>query len=178
MTKPSDEHLVLIGLMGAGKTTTARAVAERLAWPFRDGDEDLQARTGRTAARIADEDGVARLHELEAAVLLDALRSEIPAVITAAGSAVAAPEVRAALPPHATVVWLDLPVDDLVRRMASADHRRPLDRNEVARLVALREPLLRDLADLRLDARRPTAELVEHIVEHLHTTPHADAAGA
>jgi shikimate kinase len=159
-------HVVLVGMMGAGKTTTGLALAARLGWPFRDCDVDLEDRTGTTGADLAASEGIARLHELEEQILVEALAMPPPLVVTAAGSVVGAERARASLAP-ALVVWLDAPVDDLVVRMASSPHRRTLEGDAAATLLAERRADLESLADLRLDARLPTDQLVARIVTAL-----------
>jgi shikimate kinase len=159
-------HVVLVGMMGAGKTTTGLALAARLGWPLRDCDVDLEDRTGSTGADLAASEGIARLHELEEQILVETLSMPSPLVITAAGSVVGSERARAALAP-ALVVWLDAPVDDLVVRMASSPHRRTLEGDAAARLFAERRADLESLADLRLDARVPTDRLVDRIVTAL-----------
>ena len=155
--------IVLVGMMGAGKTTTARALATRLGWPIIDSDVVLETRTGRTGAGLAADVGVRELHRLEEDVLLESLAAGGPAVITAAASVVTSFRAREALAEHATVVWLDAPVDELEERMAAGTHRRPLDRESVAKLLAARRRYLAEIADLCLDARQPTDELVAAI---------------
>ena len=155
--------IVLVGMMGAGKTTTARALAARLDWPIIDSDVVIEKRTGRTGADLAADVGVGELHRIEEDVLLESLAGGGPAVITAAASVVTSSRSRQALVEHATVVWLDAPVDELEERMAAGKHRRPLDRESVATLLAARRGYLAKIADLRLDARRPTDELVAAI---------------
>lgn len=154
-------------MMGAGKTTTGLALAERLGWPMRDCDRDLEERTGRTGAELAAEEGVDHLHRVEEEVVLDALAAEGPLVVAAAGSVVASARVRRQLAERATVVWLDVPVDDLLVRMAAATHRRPLQRRAAEQLLARRRAHLADLADLRLDAAAPTEVLVDQILDTL-----------
>jgi shikimate kinase len=161
-------HVVLVGMMGVGKTTTGMALAARLAWPVRDGDVDLEVRTGRTGAEIAAEDGLPRLHELEEEVLADALSAPAPLIVVAAASVVASPRARELLA-ATTVVWLDAPVDELLTRMGSGTHRRPVDRPATRDLLADRRAALEELADLHLDAQAPTDELVDRIVATLTT---------
>ncbi len=160
-------RIVLVGMMGSGKTTTGRAVAAELKWPLRDCDAELEARVGTTGARVAARQGVDVLHELEEEVLLDALGGDGPAVIAAAGWVVEAERCRDAMREGVTVVWLDAPVDELLSRMATSDHRRPLERSSVDTLLAHRRAWLEELADLHLDARETTETLVERIVVHV-----------
>jgi shikimate kinase len=161
------DHVVLVGMMGAGKTTTGLALGRRLGWPVRDCDLDVEERTGRTGQHVAAHAGVAELHRLEEEVLVDALSGTDPTIVSAAGSVVESERGRRLLAGRATVVWLDVPVDELVARMASDTHRRPLDRAAAEELLERRRSLLSGVADLRLDARAPTEALVERIVVYL-----------
>jgi shikimate kinase len=100
-------HVVLVGLMGSGKTTVGAIVARRLGLPFRDGDALLRAVTGHTAAALRDREGSEALHRAEARVLREALASNAPAVIAAAAAVVDDPACRAALrAPGVAVAWL------------------------------------------------------------------------
>lgn len=159
-----DRHLVVMGAMGVGKTTLARGLAAALGRPLRDSDLDIQALFGRTGREIAASAGVDELHDLEAAVLLGALAAPTPTVIAAAGWIVEVPWCREALGRRSIVVVLDLPVDDLVDRMDEGEHRRAMGRTEVIALAERRRPLFDEVADLRLDARRTPAELVDEVV--------------
>lgn len=164
-------HLVLIGMMGAGKTTTGRALAARLGWPMRDCDRDLEERTGRTGADLAATEGIEYLHRLEEEILLEVLAGDGPLIVTAAGSVVTSERVRWRLAQRATVVWLDVPLGDLLVRMTSGPHRRPLDPQAAEELLAQREANLAELADLRLDARTPTGDLVDEIMKGIGHHP-------
>ncbi|MFA9446601.1 shikimate kinase [Egicoccus sp. AB-alg6-2] len=170
-------HVVLVGMMGAGKTTTGAALASRLGRPLLDGDVELERRTGRTGAQIAATDGVDRLHHLEEEVLLDALSATTPTVIAAAGSVAEAERCQAPLAERALVVWLDAPVTALVSRMGSGDHRRPLEADAAHVLLQRRRAAFAAIADLHLDAVTPTDELVEAIVTALtDAVPDRDSA--
>ena len=83
----TDQHLVLVGMMGVGKSTAARVLADRLGRRVIDSDAVIEARTGRTVREIFAEDGEAAFRALETDVLLEALASEEPLVIAAAGVA-------------------------------------------------------------------------------------------
>jgi shikimate kinase len=179
VTRPTrSAHLVLVGMMGAGKTTTALALRDGLGWPVRDCDLELERRTGRTGAALVAAHGVEHLHRLEAEILLDALADDDPSIITAAGSTVASARVRQLLAERATVVWLDLSTDELVVRMAAGDHRRLLDRDATEALLARRREHLAAVADLRLDARRTTEELVTEILRMIEAEPTPRRAAA
>src|SRR5437868_9719650 len=84
----SAEHVVLLGLMGSGKTTIGRALAAHLGWSVSDSDEYIQRATGQTARQLLAAAGVDALHRLEAQHLLDALATAGPAVVCAAASVV------------------------------------------------------------------------------------------
>ncbi|MHA3702387.1 shikimate kinase [Jatrophihabitans sp. YIM 134969] len=160
--------IVVLGLMGAGKSTLAHALGDRLGRPVRDSDEDIERDEGRTAAEIAAADGRDALHDIEARVLLDAL-ADPTVVVAAAASVVDRAETRAAL---ATpfVVWVDAPVEVLRARFESRAHR-PRYEQDVGHMLraqlASRGPWLEQLADLRVDATRPVGDLVDEVVAAL-----------
>ncbi|MBN6053759.1 shikimate kinase [Nonomuraea sp. RK-328] len=146
---------MMVGLMGAGKTTAGRLISQALDLPLSDSDPFLRARYGATAAQIAASDGADVLHEREAEHVLAELGGE-PKVITAAASAVEDPRVREALR-KAFVVWVDAPDAVLAQRMRSGDHR-PDFAPSVMR--ARREPYFREVADITFDVSRTTPEEV------------------
>ena len=147
-------HLVLIGLMGTGKSTIGAMVAERLGLPYVDGDEQLEARNGgSTAAEIAERDGLDHLHQLEADLFLDLLSREEPLVIGPAASVIDDERVLPALAGAARTVWLDAPVDQLVERVKEKPHR-PLGPDvfeQLTRQRAERAPRFAAAADFVVD---------------------------
>jgi shikimate kinase len=157
-------HLVLVGLMGSGKSTVGRIVAARLHRPFYDSDEMVEARTGRTVREIFESDGEAAYRPLETDALLDALASSEPAVIAAAGGVVLAPVNRAALRERAgRVVWLRASPELLVGRAMRQDHRPLLDGDPeamLARMAADRQDLYAEVADEIIDIDELTPEQV------------------
>ena len=141
-----DGHIVLLGLMGSGKTTVGAVLAERLGRPHRDSDADIEREHGRNGREIAASDGVDHLHALEARHLLAALADPRPAVISAAASVVEDPVCTAALErPDVHVVWLRGEPAVLAEQASTGGHRR--DAGDVATLAARRAPLFTRLAD-------------------------------
>lgn len=165
---PSVRHIVIVGLMGSGKTTVGAAVATRLHRPHLDSDADLLAETGLTAREIADRDGIDALHRLEAAHLLAALRCRDPIVLSAAASTLEHRDCLAALrAPDVLVVWLHAAPAVLASRLRSDDHRPDLGL-DIERLIERqadrREPAAAAVADLELDAGRPPGDLVADVL--------------
>ena len=147
---PGVGQIVIVGLMGAGKTTVGAALAKALGLPLRDSDAEIQRATGRTARMIADSDGIEALHTLERAHVLDALAGE-PAVITAAASVIDDEAVRAALvAPHVTVVWLRVLPAVAAARGRVDDHRPSPE--PLAVQAARRDPRFASVASIVVDA--------------------------
>jgi shikimate kinase len=165
-------HVVLLGLMGAGKTTVGHGLAARLDWTLRDSDADILAATGRTARQLDEEGGTVELHRLEARHLIDAIAAPEPSVIGAAASTIDDPLARAALAGEGLlVVWLRGEPATLAQRTPSAGHRRTLGPDPVAGLVAqatTRYPRFEALEPLIVDVdlRTPT-EVIAAIATRL-----------
>jgi shikimate kinase len=147
--------IVLVGLMGTGKTTTGRLLAEQLGLPYVDTDDLIIARTGRTVREIFRADGEAAFRTLEAAVLVEALAPATPVVLAAAGGVVLSEANRGTLrEADALVVWLRADPALLVRRVEGQEHRPLLDDDPVGTLTQMhrdREPLYREVADVVID---------------------------
>jgi 5-deoxy-5-amino-3-dehydroquinate synthase len=150
-----ERHVVLVGMMGAGKTTVGRRLAARLGRRLVDSDQLIEARTGRTVREIFETDGEAAFRVLETAALLEALAEQEPLVIAAAGGVLLRPENRDALQRSgARVVWLRADPAVLAERATRGDHRPLLDGDPdgaMRRLLQEREPLYRAAADLVID---------------------------
>jgi shikimate kinase len=164
-----DQHLVLVGMMGVGKTTVARVVAERLGRPVLDTDQVVEARTGRTVRDIIVDDGEPAFRAIESEVLLESLSSPEPVVLAAAGGVVLAERNRTALRDSgARVVWLCADPATLVERVKSGGHRPLLDEDPAGtlqRMFEQREPLYREVADaIVLVDHRSVSEVVEAVL--------------
>jgi shikimate kinase len=113
-------HVVVVGLMGAGKSAVGRRLAGRLGWRWRDSDREIESAMGLTVRELRDRDGVDAMHALEADQLLGALAEPGPSVISAAASTVDEPECRDAMTaPDVSVIWLRASPRVLARRFAS-----------------------------------------------------------
>jgi shikimate kinase len=162
-------HVILVGMMGSGKTTVGRILAERLGRPFIDSDEQVEARTGRTLREIWEEDGEAAFRALERDALVEALRSDEPTVIAAAGGTVLDAGNRDALRAAGTVLWLQAPPEVLAARVDEAGHRPLLADDPLGtlrRLDAERASLYFDVADVVVGVGDTDLEcVVDKVVE-------------
>jgi len=161
------DKLYLVGFMGAGKTTLARALGRRLDWRVEDIDERIEAREGRSVSSIFAREGEPYFRAVERAVLLDLLPLRHAVVATGGGTFVDA-DNRAAINRDGYSIWIDLPLSELVERIPS-DGRRPLaaDRGQFERLYAVRRASY-EQAHLRLDgAHAPVDALVERVLAEL-----------
>jgi shikimate kinase/3-dehydroquinate synthase len=144
---------VLIGFMGAGKSTAAVSAAASLGLEAVDVDEVIEQREGRSIQTMFAEDGEARFRELETEVTLELLDGPADLVLALGGGAVTSPQIRDALAAH-RVIWLDVDPQTAWARVSGTD--RPLAREQAGfeRLHAEREPLYAALADAVLPATR------------------------
>jgi shikimate kinase len=162
-----DRHVALIGMMGVGKTTVGRLLADRLGWAFWDNDEALERDTGLSAAQVAQDRGQAALHELENRLLREALKRPEPMVLAAAGSVVLDPTVLAGT----VAVWLRLSVRAEEQHIAaSGQHHRPLPPDALAtleRLAAERAARYARIADVQVDVADGPEATCESVLEAL-----------
>ncbi|WP_084960173.1 shikimate kinase [Thermoactinospora rubra] len=149
--------VVVVGLMGSGKSTVANLLSRALGLPMSDSDDWLAGQYGATAAEMSRDVGV--LHEREARHVLTELEGA-PKVIAAAASVVEDPAVRQAMG-EAFVVWLDAPDEVLAERMKSSAHRPSF---APATLRGRREPYFREVADLKVDVAANRPEQVVKII--------------
>jgi shikimate kinase len=168
MTRSGAQHVLLVGMMGAGKSTVGRIVGDRMRRPFRDNDADVERRTGQTVPEIFAERGEPAFRSEERAALCAALASGVPSVIAIAGGAVLDPESRRRVRSGGVVVWLDAPPYVLADRVGAGAGRPLLEVDPAGtlwRLDAVRRPVYRDLATVvvRVGSRSPQS-VAEEIV--------------
>jgi shikimate kinase len=180
-------HVVLVGLMGSGKTTVGRRLANRLERDFIDADAALEEITDRTIADIFETDGEDGFRAIEADVLEELLEHHEPTVIASGGGVVLRDDNRhRLLSPDVTVVWLDASPAFLASRIEAKEHRPLLASDEPVRdvlthLHSERADLYRDVADIIVNVepfhreedkpKKALAERIEHLVRH-HEASH------
>jgi len=158
--------LVLIGPMGAGKSTVGRLLAERWGVGFRDTDADVEALDGREVSDIFVESGEAHFRRLEAAAVAEALAGH-DGVLALGGGAVLDPDTRALLDGH-RVVFLQVGLADAVKRVGLGTSRPLLLGNVRARVKQLldeRAPIYAATASHTIDTDGRTPEEVADAIE-------------
>ena len=169
-------HIVLVGLMGAGKTTVGAAVGERLGRPFVDTDDVVEATTGRTVAEIFATDGQDTFRVLERQALADACAAPVPSVLACGGGAVLDPDNRRRLHETGYVVWLQAPPAVLAER-AGRSGTRPLlagggAQATLERLASIREAAYEAAADATVSTDgRTVAEVADAVIAAIPDAP-------
>ncbi|HXU93569.1 MAG TPA: shikimate kinase [Gallionella sp.] len=150
-------NLILVGMMGSGKTTMGRTLAKHLDKTFVDSDEEIQKRTGVTIPHIFDIEGEAGFRQREAAVIADLVGGE-NMVLATGGGAVLGDQSRAILRQNGIVIYLKANVHDLWQRTRH-DRNRPLLQTgdpyaKLTELFQQRDPLYREVADIVIQSGR------------------------
>lgn len=167
--------IVLVGMMGSGKTAIGRALAARLEVPFLDSDAAIEAAAQASIAEIFTRDGEAFFRDREAEVIAR-LMSGPPAVISTGGGAFMAERNRAVISARGLSLWLDADLETLWDRVRHKDTRPLLrtanPRQTLAEIHDRRVPVYR-LADLtiRTDARAAIEETTDRALAALATRP-------
>jgi shikimate kinase len=148
------QPIFLVGMMGAGKTTLGKALAQRLEREFVDTDRFLVQRTGVSVATIFEIEGEDGFRRREAAVLAE-LADRPDCVIATGGGAILDPENRRLMREHGIVVYLHARLDSLWERTRHDTHRPLLKTDDpratLAELLEARDPLYREAAHLVVD---------------------------
>ena len=164
--------IVLVGFMGAGKTTVGRLLAERLGLPFADSDLVIEQRARRPVRQIFAEDGEPAFRALEHEVIAGLLDGP-DLVLAVGGGAAEHPGTRERLA-TAQVVYLEVGYDQAMARVGGDPDRPLLARPDLAATYQRRLPLYAEIATLTVgtDGRRPEA-IGEDILARLVTGPAA-----
>jgi len=167
----NSNNIFLVGLMGSGKTTIGRLLARRLGKRFVDSDHAIEARTGATIPWIFEIEGEPSFRRREAEMIRE-LTGQDGIVLATGGGAVLDAASRALLAERGTVIYLRAGIGSILQR-TSHDKNRPLlqtadPRRKLEQLLAQREPLYREIADLVIDTGRPNVQsMVQTILEQL-----------
>ncbi|BBK45096.1 hypothetical protein STVA_51160 [Allostella vacuolata] len=177
--------LVLVGLMGAGKTSVGRRIAQRLGLSFIDADAEIEAAAGCTIAEIFARHGEAAFRDGERRVIARLLEEPVH-ILATGGGAFMDPATRASIRARGISLWLRAELDVLVRRVARRTHRPLLNQGDpkeiLTRLMTIRYPVYAE-ADIIVDSLdAPTETTVERCMAALsayvaHPPAEAMAAG-
>jgi 3-dehydroquinate synthase len=162
-------NIILVGMMGAGKTTVGKLLARHLGKTFIDSDEEIQRRTGVTIPHIFDVEGEAGFRARESGVILELLKQD-GIVLATGGGAILSPQNRAMMKQNGVVVYLKSSVHDLWQRTRH-DHNRPLLQTENPRaklqeLHDLRDPLYMESADLIIHTGKQSVQILLERLQH------------
>jgi shikimate kinase len=173
--------IVLVGMMGAGKSTVGRRLAGRLGLPFIDADTEIEAAAGMTIPEIFELHGEPHFRDGEARVIARLLEAG-PAVLATGGGSFMREETRDRIAEKAVSIWLKADPDTIMRRVRRRADRPLLQTADpaatVTRLLGEREPVYQR-ADLTIASRDvPHDRVVEECIEALHARLSGAAAPA
>jgi shikimate kinase len=170
--------IVLVGMMGVGKSSIGRRLGARLAIPFVDADTEIEKAAGMTIAEIFARHGEASFRSGEARVIARLLEGG-PQVLATGGGAVMNDETRAAIKAKGISIWLNAEIDLLMRRISKRKNERPL--LQTADPAATLRQLLTDRApvyaqaDITVQSREvPHEAIVSEIIDALTAFFHAE----
>ena len=165
-----DRPVVLVGMMGVGKSTIGRKLAQLLGLPFSDADDEIEQAAQMSVSEIFERFGEAYFRDGERRVIVRLLDSG-PSVLATGGGAFVQPETRALILDKGIAIWLDSDVATLAERVSRKD-TRPLLRDGdpaeiLARLKAEREPAYAE-APIKVESRTgPHGETIDRILQEL-----------
>ncbi|BAQ18718.1 shikimate kinase [Methyloceanibacter caenitepidi] len=175
-----EKSLVLIGLMGAGKSAVGRRLATSLNLPFTDADSEIEAAAGQSIGEIFAEHGEAYFRTGERKVIARLLENG-PQVLATGGGAYVDPETRTAIKEHGISIWLKANLRVLMKRVGRRDNRPLLqvDNPETVmkRLMAERNPVYAQ-ADITVESKEaPHEVMVSSIIDALSARLAQESAG-
>lgn len=166
--------LVLVGLMGSGKSTIGRRLASAIGWAFVDSDEEIESAAGSAIADIFAIYGEPMFRDLEERVITRLL-TQGPMVIATGGGAWMQPRIREMIQQKATSLWLRAELDVLLDRVGRRDHRPLLKNGDkhaiMQRLMEERYPVYAE-AHITVDSSKgPHEQVVERALARLKEYP-------
>jgi 3-dehydroquinate synthase len=161
--KRASGNIILVGMMGAGKTTVGKLLAKQLGKTFIDSDEVIQRRTGVTIPHIFDVEGEAGFRTRESGIIQELLKQD-NIVLATGGGAILSAHNRSEMKQNGVVVYLKSSVHDLWQRTRH-DHNRPLLQTENPRaklqeLHELRDPLYLEAADMVIPTGKQSVQIL------------------
>lgn len=166
--------VVLVGMMGAGKTTVGRRLAPRLGLPFYDADQEIEKASGMSVSDLFAAHGEKSFREGEARVIRRLLEGP-PHVLATGGGAITNPETRELIRKRAVSIWIEADLDTIVAR-ATRRNTRPLlqtgdPRETLKRLIEERKPYY-EAADIHVESQSgPHGHTVDLIMDALEARP-------
>jgi 3-dehydroquinate synthase len=156
-------NIILVGMMGAGKTTVGKLLAKQFGKTFIDSDEEIQRRTGVTIPHIFDVEGEAGFRVRESGVIQELLKQD-NVVLATGGGAILSEQNRPMMRQNGVVVYLKSSVYDLWQRTRH-DHNRPLlqtdnPRAKLQELHDLRDPLYTETADIIIHTGKQSVQIL------------------
>jgi shikimate kinase len=172
LSKRLDRPVVLVGLMGVGKSTVGRRLARRLGLPFVDTDEEIEGAAGYPAAEIFERYGEQDFRDGERRLVARLIEGDVR-VIATGGGAYVDPRTRQLLNERAITIWLDAPVDILAERTSRRDTRAQLrngDRKAILEQLAAERRQSYEEAHIHVKSGAGAhKDVVDAIVEALET---------
>ncbi|NKB49714.1 MAG: shikimate kinase [Alphaproteobacteria bacterium] len=173
------QTIVMVGLMGAGKTSIGRRLAARLGLPFVDADDEIEAAAGSSIPDIFERLGEQSFRDGERRVIARLLDGP-PVVLATGGGAFMDAETRARIAAKGISVWLRADLDTLVRRTARRDDRPLLKNGDpkeiLTRLMEIRYPVYQQ-ADIAVDSLdTPTEETLQAVIDALEARRAAETS--
>jgi shikimate kinase len=177
----NDSRIALIGFMGSGKSSAGRIIARSKAFPFIDLDELIESEQGRSIADIFEQEGEAAFRKIEAEALRIIAFTRGNLVLACGGGIVLSRDNLENLKTNFLNVWIDVPIEDLLRRLRKAPTGRPLlygsdweDRTR--KLYEERKTLYESAAHIRVEWKtgESVSETAEKIIKSLSDRSRAD----
>jgi len=170
MSLKINKSIVLIGIMGAGKTSIGKRLAKKLQTPFVDIDNQIEGKEGRSVSRIFEEDGEDKFRALEKEQIEVVIRGGTH-VIATGGGAFINEDIRRIIKENTISIWLNAPLDILVERV-SRKKTRPLlekgDKREIMQNLMRERCPIYEQADIMVESTvGPHYIVVEKIIEKL-----------
>ena len=174
LTDMLDRPIVLVGLMGAGKSTVGRRLAKRLDLPFVDSDVEIEEASGASTADLFERYGEHDFRDGERRLVARLVEGDVR-VIATGGGAFIDPRTRQLLNERAITIWLDAPIEVLAERTARRDNRPLLKKGNRAEILArLAEERRHSYSEAQIHVRSSSGAhsdvvdaIIAAILEHL-----------